>query len=69
MRWCRSLLCITAVALSACTTSETVHLARGMDRVQCGPYTAVGNVNNSQRILRDCVEDFLRQGYERTASQ
>lgn len=63
MRWGLPLI---FVMLSGCTvTSETVHLRNsGGMTVQCGPYRG-GNAPLVTVALRNCVEDFQRQGYER----
>lgn len=63
--------------LSSCAVeTETVTLAKGSSRVQCGPYSGTaGNFRGQEHKaallesrMRDCVSDFQRQGYERVAS-
>lgn len=55
------------------STSEVVYLAKGGQRVQCGPYEErafgvrqeMASGARMENRLRDCVADYQRQGYER----
>ena len=61
---------LMTMGLVGCATSETVHL-RNADghMVKCGPYTPSGIGPPAEMIaqaaLRDCINDYQRQGYER----
>jgi hypothetical protein len=69
----RSTLALTmaALALTACASpTETIYLAKGTERVQCGPYKDdlignTGGVNGLERRLRQCVEDYQKAGFQR----
>ena len=66
----RSLGVLVVIGLVGCATSEIVHLKNATGKkVQCGPYTDLGNVPmanvTTQKKLRDCISDYQRQGYER----
>jgi len=62
---------VLALGLAGCAvTSETVYLENAQgERVQCGPYTGdiavIGTPTPPGVRLRDCIDDFQRQGYER----
>ena len=58
------------VCAGCATPSETVHLRMGDSVVQCGPYDGYGGTEiaiNEKRV-RDCVNDYMRQGYQRVPS-
>ena len=67
----RTATVLMLIGLAGCgTTSETVFLQNAAGQnVQCGPYTAYGNIpkanESTQQQLRDCIGDYQRQGYER----
>lgn len=71
----RKMAFLALLGLAGCAApSETIYLARGADRVQCGPYKeepfAVGDqAPILEKRLRDCVSDFQRQGYQRVSGQ
>lgn len=60
-------------ALSGCASpqTETVYLAQGDKRAQCGPYfRGIGSpytMGVAEQNLRACVNDYQSQGYTRTA--
>ena len=75
----RNVVFIALLGLAGCAEpTETIYLARGEQRVQCGPYKAVNNVARAfapesatpqvveaEYKLRNCVSDYQRQGFNR----
>lgn len=55
---------------SMADSTETIYMARGAERVTCGPYRGLGGTAMAAAAasLRDCVSDFQRQGYQRVQS-
>jgi len=61
---------VLLVFVAGCASSETVYLANANgQKVQCGPYRGYGSLpmqaRQAQISLRDCVDDYQRQGYNR----
>ena len=70
MRTAIILAVLAVIALTGCTTSETVYLRNAAGQIaQCGPYSEYGMAEGAQLLsqerLQGCVEDYQRQGYER----
>ena len=66
----KSIMILLAMGLAGCATSEIIYLKnQAGETVECGPYTYNMNSNTdamlAQAKVRDCVDDYRRQGYER----
>lgn len=62
---------IALLALAGCAApTEAIYMAKGTERVQCGPYKEEPMARGDQTgildaRLRACVSDYQRQGYNR----
>lgn len=69
----RAVVLALALACAGCSSmipeTETIFLAKGDERVQCGPYRpdlmADDNMGRAESNLRNCVEDYQTQGFKR----
>lgn len=69
----KKLVILGVLAVSGCTTPQTevIYLANSAgQKAQCGPYfRGIGSnytMNVAEQNLRDCVNDYQKQGYSRT---
>ena len=67
----RKSVLIACLMLAGCATESISLTGPKGEIVQCGPYSqqmSDGDMSGADVRLRDCVNDFQRQGYQRAAA-